>query len=467
MAMQAQSQQGPPQQHQQSYQQHLRPYVPTAPNPDFTGLLAGHTYYVETGLLGKGTFGTVIKAVDTRYPAEDPELIAIKFIPRGQLIKNYKTYIKREILHHSCLRHPLVICLKEVFLTPSHVAIAMEYAPGGDLFTYVTEKHPNGKLREDQARWVFQQLVIGLDYCHKRGVANRDLKLENLLLDQDGSNGFKPLLKICDFGFSKHESNSTAKTSVGTALYMAPEVLIGCSKYDAKTADIWSCGIVLYAMLCGRYPFDTKAPVNQDNTEFVRRTVQAQFTLPDSLNLSADCRELLCRMLVPKPTQRITLEEIKRHPWFVVDLPPGALDMNDVLLNESSSMTDYESMISAIVDEAVVDASQLQAYGAYQGAVAPHNMWEHPWGAGGGPDPGMGQMGPPPGAGHMPHPGQQHLAPMPEGQEYMMRGAMYQQQQQQGGYMPGVQMHHHTQQRTMGSGGSGSEPGSGGLGRHM
>lgn len=346
---------------------------PPQPTYEVTGLLSGHSYYIETGLLGKGTFGTVIKAQDVRFVGSHPETVAIKFIPRGHLVKNYRTYFKREILHHSCLRHPLVICLKEVFLTPSHLAIAMEYAPGGDLFTYVTEKHPCGKLQEDQARWVFQQLVIGLDYCHKRGVANRDLKLENLLLAQDGSNGYKPLLKICDFGFSKHENNSTAKTSVGTALYMAPEVLIGCNKYDAKMADIWSCGIVLYAMLCGKYPFDSK------DANFIKRMVRAEYTIPLGVGLSSSCHELLNLLLVPNPATRISLEGIKQHPWFTVDLPPGAMEMNQQLLKEGSNMEEYENMISAIVDEAVVNASQAPLPAGQQGAVAPQHMWHHPW----------------------------------------------------------------------------------------
>lgn len=105
-------------------------------------------------------------------------------------------------------------------------------------------------------------------------MANRDLKLENLLLDRDGKDGSRPLLKICDFGYSKHELNSSAKTGVGTPVYMAPEVILGDNKYDAKKADIWSCGVILYAMLFGTYPFDAKEP------RFARKIVAAQYSLP-------------------------------------------------------------------------------------------------------------------------------------------------------------------------------------------
>lgn len=118
-----------------------------------------------------------------------------------------------EIVNHSLLRHPHVIQFKEVFLTTDFICIAMEYATGGSLFQYVQRA---GKLKESVARWFFQQLIIGVDYCHRRGVANRDIKLENTLLQV--VNGLPlPLLKICDFGYSKADFKSAAKSKVGMA----------------------------------------------------------------------------------------------------------------------------------------------------------------------------------------------------------------------------------------------------------
>lgn len=115
-------------------------------------------------------------------------------------MRSYKTYLKREIVHTTSLRHPLIIPLREVFITPSHLGIAMEYCAGGDLQQYM-QSRPGCRVPEDEARWLFQQLMVGLHYCHSRGVANRDLKLENLLLDT--ADEARPLLKICDFGYSK------------------------------------------------------------------------------------------------------------------------------------------------------------------------------------------------------------------------------------------------------------------------
>ncbi|KAL3134245.1 Serine/threonine-protein kinase srk2h [Trebouxia sp. C0009 RCD-2024] len=117
-----------------------------------------------------------------------------------------------------------------VFVTSQYLAIVMEYAAGGDMFEHVVRK---GYLQESEARWFFQQLLVGVDYVHRMGVANRDIKLENTLLD--GSP--RPLLKICDFGYSKHEKFQSAPGSrVGTPAYLAPEVIMTTKgqTYDGK-----------------------------------------------------------------------------------------------------------------------------------------------------------------------------------------------------------------------------------------
>ncbi|KAK9837089.1 hypothetical protein WJX81_002014 [Elliptochloris bilobata] len=303
--------------------------------------------YQQTGVLGAGTFGVVVRAVDPDSLADCPAEVAIKLLPRGELLKNFKTYVTREILHQSCLEHPFIVSIKEVFLTRTHLAIAMEYAQGGDLFRYVL-RHKAARLAESQARWIFQQLVIGLDFCHRSGVANRDLKLENMLLDRDGQDGTRPLLKICDFGYSKHEMNSSAKTGVGTPIYMAPEIIYGGNRYDAKAADLWSVGVILFAMLIGRYPF------SQRESNVARNIVSATYSLPDDVQVSAPCRDLLARLLVANPSERMSMEEIKVHSWFLEDLPEGALAMNDWYLQSRPVYDQYQGMV-----EAMVEAAQL------------------------------------------------------------------------------------------------------------
>jgi serine/threonine-protein kinase SRK2 len=179
---------------------------------------------------------------------------AIKVIPARLLAQN--KYVEREILNHSRLSHPHVIQFKEVFVARDAICMAMEYANGGTLFGYVQKV---GRLAEPVARWFFQQLAVGLDYVHRVGVACRDVKLENTLLAYVPGLPL-PLVKMCDFGYSKDEEGaSAARTKVGTLTYMAPEVLAapgaGGPAYDGRAADVWAAGVTLFAMVAGRYPY--------------------------------------------------------------------------------------------------------------------------------------------------------------------------------------------------------------------
>lgn len=128
----------------------------------------------------------------------------------------------------------------QVFLTDHYLGIAMEYANGGDSFEYVRKK---GGLHENEARWFFQQLIVALDYCHRKGVINRDVKLENTLIHW----ARKPLLKICDFGYSKDMKYQSAPASrVGTPAYLAPEV-ISVLFYAAAQLSQWKSSTFLHA----------------------------------------------------------------------------------------------------------------------------------------------------------------------------------------------------------------------------
>lgn len=270
--------------------------------------------------LGQGTFGFVQLAENV----EDGQSVAIKFIKRTSLNK----YVENEILNHSRLRHPHVIQFREVFLTDHHICIVMEYANNGSLFHYVQQHE---RLAEKIARWFFQQLVIAVDYCHKKGVANRDIKLENTLLQLMPTVPL-PLIKVCDFGYSKAEFESAAKSKVGTLTYMAPEVLTNSESYDGKMADIWSCGVMLFIMLCGKYPFGCTRPNHistaADMFQMLQRMQRSEYYIPQDVYLTDECRDILSQLLNPAPTKRITTEGILTHPWFQLNLPEKALEMN-------------------------------------------------------------------------------------------------------------------------------------------
>ncbi|WZZ57133.1 hypothetical protein YC2023_057240 [Brassica napus] len=170
--------------------------------------------------------------------------------------------------------------------------------------------------RGPKARYFFQQLISGVSYCHAMQICHRDLKLENTLLDGSPA----PRLKICDFGYSKSSLlHSRPKSTVGTPAYIAPEVL-SRREYDGKMADVWSCGVTLYVMLVGAYPFE-----DQEDPKNFRKTIQkimaVQYKIPDYVHISQDCKHLLSRIFVANSLKRITIAEIKKHPWFTKNLP--------------------------------------------------------------------------------------------------------------------------------------------------
>nr|XP_010930862.1 serine/threonine-protein kinase SAPK7 [Elaeis guineensis] len=256
--------------------------------------------------IGSGNFG-VARLMRNK---ETKELVAMKYIPRGQKIDEN---VAREIINHRSLRHPNIIRFKEVVLTPSHLAIVMEFAAGGELFERICNA---GRFSEDEARYFFQQLISGVSYCHFMQICHRDLKLENTLLDGSPA----PRLKICDFGYSKSSLlHSRPKSTVGTPAYIAPEVL-SRREYDGKLADVWSCGVTLYVMLVGAYPFeDPDDPKNFRKT--IQRIMSVQYKIPEYVHISQDCRQLLSRIFVANSARRITIREIRNHPWFLKNLP--------------------------------------------------------------------------------------------------------------------------------------------------
>lgn len=244
--------------------------------------------------------------------------------------------------------HPHIIRFKEVLLTDTHVCIVMEYAAGGDLFDFVLRR---GGLKEHEARWFFQQLIIAVDFVHKKGVVNRDIKLENTLLDSSP----KPLIKLCDFGYSKDERFQSAPGSrVGTPAYLAPEVILTTKgqTYNGKSADIWSCGVVLFVMLTGSYPFersdDKKNP--QRLQKMIKRILAVDYAFPPSVSVSAELQDLLTKILNPDPLKRIQISEILEHPWFCTNLPKGVKEMNATMMVPVSGYQTEEE-IKKIVQE--------------------------------------------------------------------------------------------------------------------
>ncbi|XP_048136211.1 SNF1-related protein kinase catalytic subunit alpha KIN10-like isoform X2 [Rhodamnia argentea] len=252
--------------------------------------------------IGHGAFGKV-KAAKHRLTGIK---VAIKILKRQKMReKRMEDKVSREIKIGKLLEHPHIIRLYEIIETLTDVYVVMEYAERGELFDYIVE---NRRIREDEARKFFQQIISGLEYCHKYRVVHRDLKPENLLLDCNGN------VKIADFGLSTiMHDGYFLKTSCGSPNYAAPEVISG-KLYAGPEVDVWSCGIILYVLLCGSLPFDDESLPNLYN-----KVKSGVYTLPSHLTTGA--RDLIERMIVVDPLKRITIPEIRQHPWFLANLP--------------------------------------------------------------------------------------------------------------------------------------------------
>eukprot|EP00257_Ricinus_communis_P027615 XP_025015029.1 SNF1-related protein kinase catalytic subunit alpha KIN10 [Ricinus communis] len=252
--------------------------------------------------LGIGSFGKVKIAEH----ALTGHKVAIKILNRRK-IKNMEMEekVRREIKILRLFMHPHIIRLYEVIETSTDIYVVMEYVKSGELFDYIVEK---GRLQEDEARNFFQQIISGVEYCHRNMVVHRDLKPENLLLDS------KCNVKIADFGLSNiMRDGHFLKTSCGSPNYAAPEVISG-KLYAGPEVDVWSCGVILYALLCGTLPFD-----DENIPNLFKKIKGGIYTLPS--HLSPGARDLIPRMLVVDPMKRMTIPEIRLHPWFQARLP--------------------------------------------------------------------------------------------------------------------------------------------------
>jgi protein-serine/threonine kinase len=208
------------------------------------------------------------------------------------------------------LKHPNIVRLYDVIETDKYIGIILDYASGGELFDHILAHR---YLKEKDACRLFAQLISGVWYIHERKIVHRDLKLENLLLDRNRN------VIITDFGFAnrfEHRSDDLMQTSCGSPCYAAPELVISEGAYVGSAVDIWSCGVILYAMLAGYLPFDDD-PANPDGDNInllYKYIVNTPLSFPDYI--SPEARDLLSIMLQPDPQRRADLSLVMQHPWL-------------------------------------------------------------------------------------------------------------------------------------------------------
>lgn len=270
--------------------------------------------YVLGSTLGQGEFGKV--KLGWRKDGKQPEQVAIKLIRKDTVPpkSSRETKVFREINALKLLTHPNIVRLEEVIQNDKYIGIVLEYASGGELFDYIlTHRY----LKDNVACRLFAQLISGVHYLHSKGIVHRDLKLENLLLDKHKN------IIITDFGFANSFKVSSdgsihdlMATSCGSPCYAAPELVVSDSKYVGRKVDVWSCGVILYAMLAGYLPFDDD-PMNQNGDNIVqlyKYITSTPLTFPEYVQPMP--RDLLRKILVSDPNLRADLNSIRSHLWL-------------------------------------------------------------------------------------------------------------------------------------------------------
>jgi serine/threonine protein kinase len=267
---------------------------------DNTPVIVGE-YRLEK-CIGQGTYGKVRLGFHTKTG----EKVAVKIIDKASAKSpRHVARVHREIRFLSLLHHPHIVRIYDVVETANAVHLMMEWAAGGELFDYIV-KHK--RLKEQEARHFFRQIVSAVDYCHKNSVIHRDLKPENLLLDENNN------IKIIDFGFSNtFRSDALLDTFCGSPYYAAPEMILG-KRYCGPEVDIWSMGVILFALLCGYLPFDQK-----DVKELYKHIAHGTYDIPSKM--PAGARHLIQRMICVDPRRRATLEEVRNDPWLNQGFP--------------------------------------------------------------------------------------------------------------------------------------------------
>ncbi|XP_029109730.1 serine/threonine-protein kinase BRSK2-like isoform X8 [Scleropages formosus] len=247
--------------------------------------------------LGKGQTGLVKLGVH----CVTGQKVAIKMVNREKLSESVLMKVEREIAILKLIEHPHVLKLYDVYENNRHLYLVLEHVSGGELFDYLVKK---GRLTPKEARKFFRQIISALDFCHSHAICHRDLKPENLLLDEKNN------IRIADFGMASLQvGDRLLETSCGSPHYACPEVIRG-EKYDGRRADVWSCGVILFALLVGALPFD------HDNLrQLLEKVKSGVFHMPHFI--PPDCQALLRGMIEVNPDKRLTLEAIQKHPWYL------------------------------------------------------------------------------------------------------------------------------------------------------
>ena len=242
------------------------------------------------------------------------EPFAIKVVQRHRSDEMEKKHsFDKETSIFYKLRHPGICRLRTVVTDSTYHLLVIELCEQGELFNVVAR----GAVEEPVARDYFVQIIEAADYCHKRRIYHRDLKLENVLVASPPGDPANRI-KISDFGMARDcgVNSSPATRGMGTVSYMAPEIAgHGTEAYDGAAIDVWSMGVMLYVMVVCNYPFGHDGVGGSPVRDIIARASRAEFRFPGHMSLSGEIRDLITGMLTVDPRRRLTIAQIRSHPW--------------------------------------------------------------------------------------------------------------------------------------------------------
>ncbi|XP_039295551.1 titin homolog [Nilaparvata lugens] len=310
--------------------------------------------------LGQGTYGKVQLGINKETGQE----VAIKTIKKCKIETEADLIrIRREIQIMSSVQHPNIIHIYEVFENREKMVLVMEYAAGGELYDYISEKKV---LNEAEARRIFRQIATAVYYCHKHKICHRDLKLENVLLDEHGS------AKIADFGLSNvFDETHLLGTFCGSPLYASPEIVKG-TPYHGPEVDCWSLGVLLYTLVYGSMPFD-----GSNFKRLVRQISQGDYFEPKK---PSPASPLIAEMLKVNSARRADIVAICSHWWIDSGEAVPCLEVAEELANQTPVRLDLllslapAAVAAAANEKLLIPEQEEEAAPASECPVRSHSL---------------------------------------------------------------------------------------------